>query len=142
MSSPAKKDFGVLVDGRLDMSRQRALPAWEANCKLGRIRRKVASRTRERCLSFILSLRGSTCSTMFRPEAPSTRCGAVGADPEEGHEDDQGAAAPLLRAGVIYYREEKAAGRPSSTYRKLINRTETHFVHSLIGIGQGGVVLN
>lgn len=47
-SRPAKKDFGVLVDGRLDMSRQCALPSWEANCKLGRIRRKVASRARER----------------------------------------------------------------------------------------------
>uniref|UniRef100_A0A8B9BL04 Reverse transcriptase domain-containing protein n=1 Tax=Anser brachyrhynchus TaxID=132585 RepID=A0A8B9BL04_9AVES len=58
-SSPAERDLGVVVDGKLNMSQKCALAARRANCILGCIKHGIASRSRE-----MIAL---LCSALVRP---------------------------------------------------------------------------
>ncbi|GAB0185391.1 hypothetical protein GRJ2_001004400 [Grus japonensis] len=115
-NSPEEKNLGVLVDKKLNMSRQCVLAAQKAN--------SVASRSRDVILPLYSTLVRPPCSTASSSGGPSTdRHGAVGASPEEAMKLIRGLEHPsyedrLRELGLFSLEKRRLQGdliAPSST---------------------------
>ena len=116
-SSPAKKDLGVLMDEKLDMSQQCVLAVWKASSTLGCIKRGAASRDREGIVPPLLCPHGALSGVLCPSPGPSADEGyrTVGVSPGEGHKDGpEGWSTSLMkeRAELVQPEEEKGPGRP------------------------------
>ncbi|PKU38262.1 rna-directed dna polymerase from mobile element jockey-like [Limosa lapponica baueri] len=90
-NSPEEKDWGMLVDEKLNISRQCALAAQKANRILGCIKRNMT----EGGDSTPLLQSCETPPSALKSSAQEGH-GPAGMSPAEGHEDDQRAGAPML----------------------------------------------
>jgi len=94
-SSPAGKDFGILVDEKLNMSQQCEFAAQKTNRTLGCLKSSVASRSREGILPLGALLRPPP-GVLPAALGPPAQERHVRARPEEGHENHQRAGTSLL----------------------------------------------
>lgn len=121
------KSMRVLVDEKLT--------AWEDNCILVSIRR--AGQQDKGGDSLPLFCFHEISSEVLHPglrQLEEEKCGDVEANPEEGHEDDKGAQASLVRRKFEELRliqsvelSGKTSLQTSCAFRELINRRETDF---------------
>jgi len=159
-SSPEEKDFGVLVDEKLNMTRQCVLTVHKTSDILGCIKRSMASRSREVTLSLYSALVGphlkyciKLWSTASSSGTPST--GKVWSCWRGSREGSQKIIQGLehlsyeerLRAlGLVRPGEEKAPGRPYSSLPVpeggLQERWRQTFLAGCVVIKQGLMVLN
>ena len=72
MSSPVEKELGVPVDEKLEISPQWAASAWKANCVLGCIKKRVASREGEVIVPLCSALLSSHLEYCIQVWGPST----------------------------------------------------------------------
>ena len=85
------------MDGKLDMSKQRAPSAQQVDRILCCIKRSTISRARE---VILLLYSGETSPGVLHPDAESSveeKCGPAQVHPEEGHKNDPRDGTPLLQ---------------------------------------------
>ena len=90
--------MGVLVDEKLDMSKQCAVTALKANRILGCIRRSVASRSRKVILTLYSTLvipHLEYCIQLWSPQHRKDM-DLLEVGPEKGHKDDERGGTRLL----------------------------------------------
>ena len=96
-SSPVEKDFGVLLNKKLDMNQQFTPATQKINCFLDCIKRGMVSHERVVIVPLLCPCEapsGVLCLGLGPPAQEGY--GTVGADPQEGHGDYQRAGAALL----------------------------------------------
>ena len=94
--SPAKNDLGLLVDGKLEMSQQRALAVQKANCILGCIKISLSSRLQEGILPLYYALVNPHLEYCVQIWITQYRRDVDLLCPEEGHKCDPRVGTPLL----------------------------------------------
>ena len=94
----AKKDLGVLVDRKLDMSQKCALASQKAKSILGCIKKKRGKQGEEGPAPLLCTAEASP--GVLHPDVESSvqeRHGPDGVHPEEGHKNDLWNGTPLLQ---------------------------------------------
>ena len=93
-----ERDLGVLVDIKLNMTKQCAAVAKKANRTLGCVNKGITSRDTEVIIALYSALvcpHLEYCVWFWSP-LYKKRCGQAGEGPEKGHKDDQGTGKPAI----------------------------------------------
>jgi len=133
-SSPEEKDLGVLLDEKLNMSRQCALAAQKANHMLGCIKRSVASRSREGILPLY--------SVLVRPHLESY---VQLWSPQHKKDMELLEWVHMRELGLFSLEKRRLWGYLISAFQYLkgpTGRMERDFSQGYVVVGQGGMAVN